>query len=138
MDKDQQFFRLICEPLNKLLLAMDLPQLNQQLRRAIEVVKHKPKKGQAEQQFPIHIVDSESLESTLVPESIQQYIADPESKVPPQLMPQYLSLVSKYGLNTVVVPDAELKKYIDKVTKKKATKAAKTEDAEDELEEVED
>ena len=136
MDKDQQFFRLICEPLNKLLLAMGLPQINLQLRRAIEVVKHKPKKGQAAQDFPIHIVDSETFENTLVPESLQEFIANPELAVPPQLMPQYLNIVSKYGLNTVVVPDAELAKYIDKIKKKKTSKAVVVE--EDELEEVED
>lgn len=136
MDKDQQFFRLICEPINKLLLAMGLPQINPQLRRAIEVVKHKPKKGQEIQDFPIHIVDSETFENTLVPESLQEFIANPELSVPPQLMPQYLSIVSKYGLNTVVVPEAELSKYIDKIKKKKASKAVEVET--DELEEVED
>jgi hypothetical protein len=51
-------------------------------------------------------------------------------------MPQYLSIVSKYGLNTVVVPDAELAKYIDKIKKKKASKAVVVE--EDVMEEVED
>ena len=136
MDKDQQFFRLICEPLNKLLLAMGLPQINPQLRRAIEVVKHKPKKGQEIQDFPIHIVDAETFEHTLVPESLQDFIANPELAIPPQLMPQYLGIVSKYGLNTVVVPEAELTKYIDKIKKKKASKAVVVE--EDELEEVED
>lgn len=136
MDKDQQFFRLICEPINKLLLAMGLPQINPQLRRAIEVVKHKPKKGQEIQDFPIHIVDSETFENTLVPEPLQEFIANPELAVPPQLMPQYLSIVSKYGLNTVVVPEAELSKYIDKIKKKKASKVVEVET--DELEEVED
>ena len=115
---------------------MGLPQINPQLRRAIEVVKHKPKKGQEVQDFPIHIVDSETFENTLVPESLQEFIANPELAVPPQLMPQYLSIVSKYGLNTVVVPDAELAKYIDKIKKKKTSKAVVVE--EDELEEVED
>ena len=138
MDKDQQFFRLICEPINKLLLAMNLPQLNPQLRRAIEVVKHKPKKGQVEQQFPIFIVDSETLDNTIVPESIQQYIADPEIKVPPQLMPQYLSVISKYGVNTIVVPEVELTKYIDKIKKKKATKLQKIEEEANELSQVEE
>lgn len=136
MDKDQQFFRLICEPLNKLLLAMGLPQINIQLRRAIEVVKHRPKKGLDIQSFPIHIVDSTTFENTLVPESLQEFIANPESVVPPQLMPQYLSIISKYGLNTVVVPEAELAKYIDKIKKKKASKEVVI--IEDEFEEVED
>ena len=95
-----------------------------------------PLKGQDIQSFPIHIVDSETFENTLVPESLQEFIANPDSAIPPQLMPQYLSIVSKYGLNTVVVPDAELAKYIDKIKKKKASKVVVVE--EDEMEEVED
>jgi hypothetical protein len=41
LDREQQFFRLIIEPINKLLVAMGYPELTAILTRKVEIIKKK-------------------------------------------------------------------------------------------------
>lgn len=121
MDREQQFFRLIVEPINKLLVAMGSPELNPSLSRKVEVIKSRSRSKEftPEETFPLYAVNSETLEYAEIPESCQDYIGNPDAQVPAELFPTYISAISKFGLNTVIVPKHELKKYRDRVAKKK-------------------
>ena len=120
IDKQQQFFRLIVEPVNKIIAAMGYPQLTISLSRHVEIVKSRSRSKDFtdEETYPLYVVHSETLEYEAIPESCQQYIGNPDVDVPKELMLTYLSYVSRYGLNTVIVPKHELKKYRDRVAKK--------------------
>ena len=120
MDKQHQFFRLIVEPINKLLVAMGYPELTPKLVRKVDVIKSRSRSKDFtnEETYPLYAVDSRTLEYSEIPESCQDYIGDIDKQVPPELFPTYISAISKYGLNTVIVPKHELKKYRDRVGKK--------------------
>lgn len=120
MDKEHQFFRLIIEPVNKLLVAMGYPELTQSLTRRVELVKSRSrsKNFTDDETYPLFAVDSKTLEYAEIPESCQAYIGNPDVQVPSELFPVYISAISKFGLNTVIVPKHELKKYRDRVAKK--------------------
>lgn len=120
MDMDQQFFRMIVEPINKIIAAMGYPQLTQSLSRRVEIVKSRSRSKDFtdEETYPLYAVHSETLEYDAIPESIQEFVGNPDAKVPNDLMMVYLSSVSKFGLNTVIVPKHELAKYRERVAKK--------------------
>lgn len=120
LDREQQFFRLIVEPVNKLLVAMGYPELTPSLTRKVEIVKSRSRSKEftADETYPLYAVDSNTLEYAEIPESCQDYIGNPDLQVPPELFPVYISAISKFGLNTVIVPKHELKKYRDRVAKK--------------------
>lgn len=121
MDRDQQFFRLIVEPINKLLVAMKFPEISQKLARKVEVVKSRSRtKPDAEEVdiYPLYAVDSTTLDYMEIPENCQKYIGNDSIDVPKEFFPQYLSVISRFGLNTVIVPKPELKKYRDRIAKK--------------------
>jgi hypothetical protein len=120
MDRDQQFFRLIIEPINKLLVAMGYPELTSALVRKVELVKSRSRSKEFtnEETFPLYAVDSKTLAYSEIPESCQEYIGNPDKPVPANLFPVYISAISKFGLNTVIVPKHELTKYRDRVAKK--------------------
>jgi hypothetical protein len=67
----------------------------------------------------LYSVNTETLEYCEIPESCQTFIGNPDLQVPPKLFTTYISAISKYGLNTVIVPKHELAKYRDRVAKKK-------------------
>lgn len=120
MDRAQQFFRLIVEPINKLLVAMGYPELTQDLVRKVELIKSRSRSKEFtdEETFPLFAVSSVTLEYSEIPESCQEYIGNPEKQVPASLFPVYISAISRFGLNTVIVPKHELTKYRDRVAKK--------------------
>jgi hypothetical protein len=120
MDRDQQFFRLMVEPINKLLVAMGYSELTPQLARKVDVIKSRSRSKDftPEETFPLYAVSSVTLEYSEIPESCQGFIGNPDKKVPQELFPAYISSISKFGLNTVIVPKHELKKYRDRVAKK--------------------
>lgn len=121
MDREQQFFRLIIEPINKLLVAIGFTELTPKLTRKIEVVKSRSRSKDftPEETFPLYSVNTETLEYCEIPESCQAFIGNPDLQVPPALFATYISAISKYGLTTVIVPKHELAKYRDRVAKKK-------------------
>jgi hypothetical protein len=120
IDKQQQFFRLIIEPINKILKAMGYPELTASLSRNIELVKSRSRKKDftEDEMYPLYAVHSQTLEYAEIPESCQQFIGNPDAQIPPELMTVYLQAISQFGLNTVVVPKHELTKYRERVAKK--------------------
>lgn len=120
IDRDQQFFRLIVEPINKIISAMGYPPLTQSMSRHVEVVKSRSrtKEFTDEETYPLYAVHTETLEYQAIPESVQSYIGNPDAKIPSELFGVYLSSVSKFGLNTVIVPKHELVKYRERIAKK--------------------
>lgn len=120
MDLDSQFFSLIVEPVNRLLTAMKIGSLDQNLKRAVELVKAKGKKAEDEANlYPLYVVNQDSLEHEEVPEKFWRIVGNPEVEVEEDDFPEYLSVLTKYGLDTVIVPKMELEKYIKRLTKKK-------------------
>lgn len=121
IDREQQFFRLIVEPINKLLLAMGFSEINSKLTRHVKMVKSRSraKNPKLEDLYPLYVVNSETLEFEEIPATIQDYVGNPEIQVPEDLFPTFISFISLYGLSTVIVPKPELQKYRERIAKKK-------------------
>ena len=84
------------------------------------MVKAKGKKAEDEANlYPLYVVNQDSLEHEEVPEKFWRIIGNPEAEVEETDFPEYLSVLTKYGLDTVIVPKMELEKYIKRLTKKK-------------------
>ena len=132
-DKEQQFFSLIVEPVNRLLEAMKMSSIDIHLKRNVEVIRPKSKKELTEDQiYPLYIVDSDTLGYVEVPEKFWKIIGNPDAAIPEESFSEYLTVITKYGLNSVVVPKFELEKYIKRLAKKKQEPVieVETEDAE--------
>ena len=120
MDIDSQFFSLIIEPINRLLTAMKISSLDSNLKRTVELVTVKSKKVLTDAEiFPLYIVDQETLEYTEVPEKFWKVIGNPEADIPEEDFQEYLGVITRYGLNTAIVPKPELDKYLKRMIKKK-------------------
>jgi hypothetical protein len=121
MDRDLQFFSLIVEPVNRFLLAMNMSSLDTNLKRSVEVVVAKSKKPLTDDQiYPLYTVDQASLGYTEVPQKFWKIIGNPDIDVPEEDFAEYLSVITKYGLNTTIVPKIELEKYLKRLAKKRA------------------
>jgi DNA polymerase elongation subunit (family B) len=119
MDRIQQFFILIVEPVNRILGAIGLSQIDKNLKRAYEFNTTRSKKPLTDEQlYPLHIINSETLEHEEVPEKFWKTMEDPEKDVPEEDFEEYLSIITKYGLNTVVIINKNLKPYIKRISKK--------------------
>ena len=120
MDRDLQFFSLIVEPVNRFLLAMNMSSLDTNLKRSVEVVVAKSKKPLTDDQiYPLYTVDQASLGYTEVPQKFWKIIGNPDIDVPEEDFAEYLSVITKYGLNTTIVPKIELEKYLKRLAKKR-------------------
>jgi hypothetical protein len=121
MDRDQQFFRLLVEPINKLIVAMGFSELTPGLTRRVDVIKSRSrtKVFTNEETYPLYAVNSETLDYSEIPEICQQYIGNPDIDVPPDVFPIFISAISKFGLSTVIVPKHEVQKYRERIAKKK-------------------
>ena len=120
MDIDAQFFSLIVEPVNRLLTAMKISSLDINLKRAVEVITVKSKKVLTDADiYPLYVVDQESLEYVEVPEKFWKIVGNPDADIPEEDFQEYLGIITKYGLNTTIVPKPELEKYLKRLTKKK-------------------
>jgi hypothetical protein len=64
--------------------------------------------------FPLYVIHSMTLEYVEFPNSVSQYFIKRDSDVPTDVSQEYVSYISKYGMNTEVVPKFELQKYIKK------------------------
>lgn len=120
INREQQFFRLIVEPINKLLIAMGFSALNSKLARHIDIVKSRSRSKVLTQEdmFPLYIVNSETLEYEEIPESCQHFIGTADLTIPPDLFPTYIASITKFGLTGVIVPKGELQKYRERIAKK--------------------
>ena len=109
---------------------MGYPELTAILTRKVEIIKtrSRTKEFTTEETYPLYSVNSESLEYCEIPEICQEYIESSDKKVPTELFIVYISSISKYGLNTVIVPKHELHKYRERIAKKKGIKIEKPQD----------
>lgn len=119
LDLIQQFFILIVEPINRILNAIGLNEIDKNLKRAVEFKTTKSKKPLTQDQlYPFHVVNSETLEHEEVPERFWEYIGTENKDVPDELFDEYLQVITKYGLNTVVMINKNLKPYKKRISKK--------------------
>ena len=99
------------------------------LKRSIDVITVKSKKPLTDDQiYPLYVVDQESLASVEVPEKFWKIIGNPDADIPESDFAEYLSLITTYGLNSIIVPKFELEKYLKRITKKKAVSLSKLEE----------
>jgi DNA polymerase elongation subunit (family B) len=120
IDLIQHFFILIVEPVNRVLGAIGVNQIDKHLKRAVEFKTSKSKNPLTnEQLYPLHVIDSESLAHEEVPEKFWQVIGNPDAKISDEDYGEYLSIITKYGLNTVVLINKNLKPYINRISKNK-------------------
>ena len=124
--RDHQFFNLIVEPINRILLAMQLGQIDISLQRAVEFIKPKSKKELTDSQlYPLYAVNDSTLDYVEVPEKFWKIIGNPDKQIKDEDFQEYLSVITTYGMNTVIVPNFELPKYLKRLTKKMEKAAAK-------------
>jgi DNA polymerase elongation subunit (family B) len=119
MDIDQQFFILIVEPINRVLGAIGVNKIDKYLRREVEFKTTKSAKPLTDDQlYPLYAVDSETLEYSEVPEKFWKIIGNPDAAPADEDFDEYLSVITRYGLNTVVVINKNLKSYRKRIAKK--------------------
>lgn len=119
LDYDKQFFALIVEPINRQLLALGLTEFNVHLKRNIEMVKTGSKKPLSdEEKYPLYIINTENLEYEQIPEKYWKVVGNPNAEVKNEDFNEYLGIITKYGLNTKVVPNSKLKPYIKRTAKR--------------------
>jgi len=122
IDRDVQFFSLIVEPVNRLLEAMKMSSLDTNLKRSVEMIVAKSKKPlTADQIYPLYIVDKESMSYVEVPEKFWKIIGNPGVDVSEDDFPEYISVITKYGLNSIIVTKLDLEKYLKRLAKKRET-----------------
>lgn len=135
MDMQQQFFNLIVQPINRQLEALKMTPLDVDLTRKVEFIKSRTKKPIPEEKFyPLFVIDKTTLEHTEVPEKFWHIIGNPDAAPSDEDYPEYLATITKYGLNTVIVPNSDLDKYIKRITKKLEKDALKGADSDDDSE----
>jgi DNA polymerase elongation subunit (family B) len=119
LDYDRQFFALIVEPINRQLLALGLTEFNVHLKRNIEMVKTGSKKPLSkEEMFPLYVIDTATLEYIEVPEKYWNIIGNPKAEIKDSEFNEYISIITKYGLNTKVVPSSKLEPYRKRTAKR--------------------
>ena len=116
MDKDEQFFSLVTDPINKLLEAMNMHDITNDFKRLVKFnMPAKPKKVLTPDDiYPLYVVDCMTLEYEEMPRHLEQYVTKVDGQVPDDALDEYISVVSKYKRNTEIVPKFELQKYIKK------------------------
>jgi hypothetical protein len=111
---------------------MKMSSIDTHLKRAVEVVTVKSKKDLTDDQiYPLYVVNQDSLEYIETPQKFWKIIGNPETQVSEDDFPEYLATITKYGLNSVIVPKFELDKYIKRLTKKKQAALVEAENGED-------
>ena len=118
IDLRQQFFRLIVEPVNKILTALGMFELDEYFNRAIQYVKVKSSNTGKDNE--LYVVNSKTLEYFKIDPKFSKYIGSTE-KVPDTLFLEYLSIIGVYGLDTMIVPKSELTSYFKRMSKKLET-----------------
>jgi hypothetical protein len=119
MDMNSQYFTLMIEPINRILGAIGLPKINKQIKRAVEFKTSKSKNPLTyDQLYPLHMINSETLEHEEVDEKFWKYIGNSDTDVPGDIFNEYLETVSRYGLNTVILINKNLDTYKKRIAKK--------------------
>lgn len=154
IDKDEQFCRLIINPMNRFLEAYGMVNLDKNLKRMVEIIKPRTKKPiPQEKYYPLYAIDKVNLVYTEIPSKFNLYFDSPYNivgnteiisesvaieevksvervsqqlpEVPPDLFGEYLMYITKYDLNTAIIPHFQLEKYIKSAKKKQEKKDAK-------------
>jgi len=119
LDLDQQFFVLIVEPINRILKAIGLNTLDPNLRRSVIFKTSKTKNPMThDQMYPYHVICEATLDHEEVPEKFWNIIGNPDADVPDDDFDEYLQIITKYGLNTVIIINKNLKPFINRISKK--------------------
>ena len=119
LDYDQQFFVLIVEPINRILKAIGINTINEKLKRSVVFKTSKTKKPMThDQMYPYHVICEKTLEHEEVPEKFWDIIGNPDKDVPDEDFDEYLEIITKYGLNTVIIINKNLKPFINRISKK--------------------
>ena len=119
VDTTEQFFILIVEPINRILGAIGLNKLDENLKRAVEFKTTRSKKPLTEEQkYPLHVINSETLEHEEVDKKFWKLIENKDSEIPEDIFDEYLQTITKYGLNTVVLINKNLNPYKKRISKK--------------------
>jgi hypothetical protein len=107
--------------------------LDGDFNRIVKVVKSGSKKPMAKDKYyPLYVMNKATLAHEEIPERFNKYFPVPanivsdeplvtQSTIDPADFGEYLSLISKYDLNTEIVPKVKLESYI-KAKKKKFQK----------------
>jgi hypothetical protein len=116
MDKDEQFFSLVTDPINKLLGAMNMHGITKDFKRFVKFNMPKTTKKVLTPNdiYPLYVVDCMTLVYEEMPRHLEQYVTKVDGQVPDELLDEYVSVISKYKKNTEIVPKFELEKYIKK------------------------
>ena len=135
VDKKEQFFMILVQPVNKLLNAMGLSILDQNLRRSVKIVLPKPKKitvkeggltfkqsvmYKPEELLPLYAVNPKTFEYHEIPNKFSKYIMDSSKPLPKDkdVLKKYVENITIYRNDTVIVAAPERDKFIK--TKKRA------------------
>jgi DNA polymerase elongation subunit (family B) len=119
MDYDKQFFALIVEPINRQLKALGMNELNVFLNRNVEMVKTGTRKILTdEQMYPLYVINTKTLEYQEIPEKFWKIIGTPSAKVPDDGFNEYIGIISKYGLDTKIVPNSKLETFRKRTAKR--------------------
>ena len=119
VDYDKQFYALIVEPINRQLKALGMTELNIFLNRSVEMVKTGTRKPLTEEQmYPLYVINTKTLDYQEVPEKFWSTIGNPSAKVPDDGFNEYIELISKYGLDTKIVPNSKLESFRKRTAKR--------------------
>jgi len=119
MDYDKQFFALIVEPINRQLVALGMNEFNVHLKRNVEMVKTGSRKELSDsEKYPLYIINEKTLEYEEVPEKFWQIVGNPQAEPKAEDIQEYLGIITKYGLNTKVVPNVKLDQFRKRTAKR--------------------
>jgi DNA polymerase elongation subunit (family B) len=119
IDYNKQFFSLIVEPINRQLKALGMNELNVHLNRNVEMVKTGTRKALTEEEmYPLFVINTKTLQYNEIPEKFWKIIGDPKAKVPDDAFNEYIDIISKYGLDTKIVPSAKLQAFRKRTAKR--------------------
>lgn len=119
IDYDKQFFALIVEPINRQLKALGMNELNIYLNRSIEMVKVGTRKPLTEEQmYPLYVINTKTLDYEKIPEKFWTVIGNPSANIPSEGFNEYIGIISKYGLDTKIVPNSKLESFRKRTAKR--------------------
>ena len=119
VDNTQHFFILIVEPINRILGAIGLNKIGENLKRSVEfktTISKNPLTD--EQKYPLHVINSETLEHEEIDKKFWELIENKNLEVPEDIFDEYLQTITRYGLNTVFLINKNLKPYKKRISKK--------------------
>jgi hypothetical protein len=94
-------------------------EFNVHLKRNVEMVKTGSRKPLSDsEKYPIYIINEKTLEYEQVPEKFWQIVGNPQAEPKAEDIQEYLGIITKYGLNTKVVPNVKLDQFRKRTAKR--------------------